>query len=89
MNETGATNSEKVGLFQIVFLLLSIIVLGALAADTIFKLPKEISDLLQIFDTLVCVLLITDFWVRLYKAQSKLAFLKWGWIMLQLKALNG
>jgi len=80
MNDAGATNSEKVGLFQIVVLLLSIVVLGALAADTIFKLPKEISDLLQTFDTLVCVLLITDFGIRFYKAQSKLVFLKWGWI---------
>jgi voltage-gated potassium channel len=80
MNEAGATNSEKVGLFQIVVLLLSIVVLGALVVDTIFKLPKEISDLLQTFDTLVCVFLITDFGIRFYKAQSKLAFLKWGWI---------
>lgn len=80
MNGIGTTNSEKVGLFQIVILILSIIVLGALGADTLFKLPKEISDILQTLDTLVCVLLITDFGVRFYKAESKLAFLKWGWI---------
>ena len=80
MNETGAKISEKVGLFQIVILILSIVVLGALGADTIFKLPKEISDILQTLDTLVCVLLLTDFCTRFYKAESKLAFLKWGWI---------
>jgi voltage-gated potassium channel len=79
MNETGA-NSEKVGLFQIVILILSIVVLGALGADTVFKLPKEISEILQTLDTLVCVLLLTDFGIRFYKAESKLAFMKWGWI---------
>jgi voltage-gated potassium channel len=80
MNETGPKNSEKVGLFQIVILILSIVVLGALGADIVFKLPKEISDVLQTLDTLVCVLLLTDFVIRFYKAESKLAFLKWGWI---------
>ena len=80
MKGTNANNSEKVGIFQIVILILSIVVLGALAADTIFKLPKEISEMLQIFDTFVCVLLFTDFWIRFYRAESKLAFLRWGWI---------
>jgi voltage-gated potassium channel len=80
MNGTGATNSEKVGLFQIVILILSIVVLGAIGADTVFKLPKGISDVLQTLDTLVCVLLLIDFCVRFYKAESKLVFLKWGWI---------
>jgi voltage-gated potassium channel len=80
MNEAGTKNSEKIGLFQIVVLILSIIVLGALGADTVFKLPKEISDILQTLDTLVCVLLLADFGIRFYKADSKLVFLKWGWI---------
>jgi voltage-gated potassium channel len=80
MNEAGIKNSEKVGLFQIVILILSVVVLGALGADTIFKLPKEVSDILNIFDTLVCVVLLIDFAIRFYKAESKLTFLKWGWI---------
>jgi voltage-gated potassium channel len=80
MNGTGATNSEKVGLFQIVILILSIVVLGALGTDAAFKLPKQVSDILQTLDTLVCVLLLIDFGVRFYKAESKLAFMKWGWI---------
>jgi voltage-gated potassium channel len=68
MNETGAKNSEKAGLFQIVVLILSIVVLAALGADTAFKLPKEISAILQTLDTLVCVILLIDFGVRFYKA---------------------
>ncbi len=80
MSGTGATNSEKVGIFQIVILILSIVVLGALGTDAAFKLPKQVSDILQTLDTLVCILLLIDFGIRFYKAKSKLAFLKWGWI---------
>jgi len=80
MNRLGENNSEQVGLFQVVVLVLSIVVLAALAADTILQLPKEISDLLQVLDTLVCVVLLIDFGIRFNKAKSKLAFLKWGWI---------
>lgn len=80
MKEANATNSEKVGLFQIVVLILSIIVLGALGVDIVFQLPKQISNILQTLDTLVCVILLIDFGIRFYKAESKPAFLKWGWI---------
>ena len=80
MNAAGRTNSEKVGFFQIVILLLSIIVLVALGVDTVFKLPKQVSDILDTLDTFVCVLLLIDFGIRYHKAESKLAFLKWGWI---------
>jgi voltage-gated potassium channel len=73
-------NSEKVGLFQIVVLFLSIIVLTALGIDTAFKLPKDVSDILQVLDTVVCVFLLIDFGIRFYKAESKWAFIKWGWI---------
>jgi voltage-gated potassium channel len=43
-------------------------------------LPREISDVLRKLDTLVCFVFIIDFGIRLNKAESKLAFLKWGWI---------
>jgi voltage-gated potassium channel len=80
MNKAGTHNSEKIGLFQIVVLILSVVILGALGAETVFNLPKQVSDILQTLDTLVCVLLLVDFGYRLYKAESKLAFMKWGWI---------
>jgi hypothetical protein len=40
MNETGAKNFEKVGLFQIVVLILSIVVLAALGADAAFQIVE-------------------------------------------------
>jgi voltage-gated potassium channel len=74
------SNHEQIGLFQLVVLILSVVVLGAIFADTAFKLPVEISNVLQTVDTLVCILLLCDFGVRFYRAKSKLAFMKWGWI---------
>jgi voltage-gated potassium channel len=74
------SNHEHVGLFQLVVLILSVVVLGALVVDTAFKLPEQVSNLLQTLDTLICFVLLTDFGIRFYKAKSKLAFLKWGWI---------
>jgi len=71
---------EELGVFQIVVLVLSILVLGALFVDTAFKLPQEISKILEFVDTGVCVLLLADFCVRFHKAKSKLVFMKWGWI---------
>ena len=80
MNETDAKHPEQVGVFQIVVLILSIVVLAALVADTAFKLPAEISSVLKKIDTLICVVFLADFGVRFYRARSKVAFLKWGWI---------
>jgi voltage-gated potassium channel len=80
MNETGAKHSEHVGPFQFVVLILSVVVLGALGADTIFKFPQSVSNILQVLDTVVCVLLLVDFGIRFHRSPSKLAFMKWGWI---------
>ena len=79
--QRGATdNHEELGVFQIVILILSFIVLGMLVADTAFKLPPEISGVLRKLDTLVCIVFLADVGVRFQRAKSKLAFLKWGWI---------
>jgi voltage-gated potassium channel len=80
MNGNNPGQHEEVGAFQLVVLFLSMVVLGALLVDTAFKLPVEISKILGWTDTGVCILLLTDFGHRFYKAKSKLEFMKWGWI---------
>lgn len=80
MNGEHSGHHEEIGIFQIVVLLLSIVVLGALFIDTAFKLPGQISRILEWVDTSVCFLLLLDFGIRFHKARSKLAFMKWGWI---------
>lgn len=85
MNETreveaGAIQEERIGIFQFVIIALSIYVLGALFIDTVFDLPSEISQVLRIFDTLICIAFLVDFSLRFTRAPSKLQFMKWGWI---------
>jgi voltage-gated potassium channel len=80
MIESQSGKEAKVGVFQIAILILSILLLCALAADTVCDLPGQIRSLIHAVDTAVCVVLLTDFFARFYRAESKWAFLKWGWI---------
>ena len=83
MTKETATNDAahgELGLFQILVLVLSVFVLGALAAQTFFTLSPEVNILLDRIDTLVCFVFIADFFYRLYKAESKAEFMRWGWI---------
>lgn len=78
-NETPG-DLPRVGLLEIAVLILSVYVLGALLAQTVFHVRTEVSLLLDRIDTFVCVIFLADFAVRFRRAPSKLAFMKWGWI---------
>jgi voltage-gated potassium channel len=80
MSKSGGSSPEKIGFFQVVVLILSVVVLAALGADTVCHFPPEASHILEVLDTAVCFLLLIDFGIRFHQAPSKLAFLKWGWI---------
>lgn len=71
---------EKIGTLNIIILILSIYVLGALLVDTVFVLPDETKRLLSFIDTSICAFFFIEFSVRFYKAKNKLKFLKWGWV---------
>jgi voltage-gated potassium channel len=73
-------NSESFSLFQLVIIVLSIYVLGALVASTFFHLPPEIDRLLNYIDNAICVVFLIDFFYRFVNAQNKLKFMRWGWI---------
>jgi len=81
MNNLNPDGSQKrlIGL-QLVMLVLSVYVLIALFADTAFRLPVEISALLRTLDTIICFIFLGDFFYHLYRAENRLAFLKWGWV---------
>src|SRR5688572_21388918 len=66
--------------FQLVILTLSLFVLGLLAVELLFDLPPETVRVLGWIDNLVCGLFLVDFIVRFRRAESKLRFMKWGWI---------
>ena len=72
--------TEQVGPFQLTILVLSVLALGAIAADALFRLPPEVSRILHGVDLIACAAFFIDFVVRFRAAESKLGFLKWGWI---------
>ncbi len=80
MNTENNISDKKLTRFQLLIFVLSIYVLGALFVDTVFKLPPEISALLEIADTAICFVFLWDFFYRLYRAENRLAFMKWGWV---------
>jgi len=43
-------------------------------------MPKDLHELLQIIDDRIFVIFLFDFFYRLYKAEIKRSFMKWGWI---------
>ena len=80
MGDNPKREHKEIGVFQLLVLALSLVVLGALAANTAFQLPPEISRVLKVIDGVICVIFLIDFMVRFRQARSKLEFLKWGWI---------
>jgi voltage-gated potassium channel len=71
---------DRMSVFQLAILILSVVLLGMLAMDTFGALSPELSHLMQIVDTLACGVFWVDFGIRLYRAPNKFGFLKWGWI---------
>ena len=72
--------AERLGLLQIVTLILSVYVLLALLIQATVKLSADTIQILDRIDFFVCLVFLTDFFVRFYRAPSKAKFLKWGWI---------
>jgi len=66
--------------FQAIILILSILTISALAAELIFDIPTEAQRVIRWADTCICVLFLIDFCIQFKRAESKLRFMKWGWI---------
>jgi voltage-gated potassium channel len=80
MENSERDNDTNPNATQIAILIFTLIVLGALTADTIGHLPPQASALVHWLDTLACAVFFTDFCVRFFQAKSKRTFIKWGWI---------
>lgn len=80
MTKTTQSNTEKLGFLNLLIIVLSIYVLVALLADTFFKLPPEVSRILNMADNAICFVFLSDFGIRFYEAPNKLKFMQWGWI---------
>ncbi len=66
--------------YQIFMLGLCLYVLAALAAEACFQLKPETQTILHFADNVICIAFLLDFSYNLYTAESKLEYMKWGWI---------
>jgi voltage-gated potassium channel len=66
--------------FQMVILVLSFYVLGSLLYQIVDRPPARVVAMLDIFDFMVCIVFLCDFFYRLFTSTNKLKFLRWGWI---------
>ncbi|MDN4165232.1 ion transporter [Cytophagales bacterium LB-30] len=73
-----ATN--RIGFLDLLILLLSFYVFGALLIEFFVKLEPEMSRLLMMIDTLICFVFFIDFLRLFIRAENKWHFMKWGWI---------
>ncbi|MDN3662792.1 ion transporter [Vibrio agarivorans] len=71
---------EEIGPFQIFTLILSVYVLLALLFEHLFLPQEDVKQILRMADHFVCFFFLLDFSIRFYRAKSKWAFMKWGWI---------
>lgn len=74
------TRTQTLTLWQMILLVLSVYVLGALFAQTVWTLPSEVVRLLDWADNAICVVFLGDFVHHLLTAPDRKAYLKWGWI---------
>lgn len=74
------TEKQTANVYDIFMLALCVYVLLAMAIDAFFPLPESTSSILQWVDTGVCIVFLVDFATRFFTAESKLEYLKWGWI---------
>jgi voltage-gated potassium channel len=73
-------NSNSLNLLNIIVLILSIYVLGALVIDSVYILPKETSLLLSYIDNGICGFFFIEFCIRFRNSENKVKFMRWGWI---------
>lgn len=66
--------------YKLFLLAVSLYVLLVVFLETFVISDPELLVLLQRIDFCICILFLGDFFVNLYMAERKLAYLKWGWI---------
>ncbi|MBK7964521.1 MAG: potassium channel family protein [Bacteroidetes bacterium] len=80
MSENNTKYEKQLGILNLLVIILTFYVLGAIVVDTIYPLDKETSTLLHDIDIAICIFFLGEFSVRFYRAENKWKFMKWGWI---------
>lgn len=73
-------SAQKLTLHQVIMLVLSVYVVIALLIRELVPMDEQNRLLLDHIDTGICFYFLFDFFLRLYQAPNKWAFLRWGWI---------
>lgn len=74
------SESEKIGHFQLLLVGLSCYVLLALFVEAVIPISSSSRMILIHIDNAICIVFLFDFLFRFMRAESKLHFLRWGWI---------
>lgn len=77
---TGKPIDDGLSLINLLVFVLSFYVLGILIVDALIDLPPEVHKLIVYTDYIACSVFFLDFLIRFFRAESKLAYMKWGWI---------
>ncbi|MFN3754114.1 potassium channel family protein [Flavobacterium sp.] len=80
MTSSKIEKTEKLNLVNLIVLILSVYVLGALVIDSVYVLPTETSILLSYIDNVICGFFFIEFCIRFKNAENKPKFMRWGWI---------
>ena len=75
-----SNGTPKLTLHQLIMLVLSVYVVVALLIRELVTMNEQSRQLLDQIDTGICFYFLYDFFLRLYQADDKWAFLQWGWI---------
>ena len=78
--QTKLKTNNDVNPFQIFMLILSLHVVVSSLLQLVFTLSSNVTEILTSVDNIICLFFFTDFIIRFYQAESKLKFMKWGWI---------
>ncbi|WP_086930870.1 ion transporter [Agarilytica rhodophyticola] len=73
-------NGNSKPIYSMFMLILSIYILVVVFLGSFFIKDTETKLVLQYIDFSICILFLGDFFVNLYRADSKLAYIKWGWL---------
>ena len=80
MTHLRRSPDDRAGPYELFMLGLSVYVLAALAAEVLLPLDAATRQILGAADTAICAIFFADFCRSLYRAESKLGYMKWGWI---------
>jgi voltage-gated potassium channel len=79
-SKTIDIQQERIGILNVVVIVLTFYVLIALLIESFYNLPSQTSVLLGYIDIVICIFFLFEFSIRFYKAKNKPEFMKWGWI---------